>query len=118
MRCHFIPSHQGYQGNLIQPPFTRNHAFLPESNFEECRREVKQKYEEIQSYVVKDDIDSPSSFMNIIRARTDAALSTKSEKRQVLPSRVIWNGNLDHFEEFRKKWKDIMDKLVQVTYLI
>ena len=41
--------------------------------------------------------------MKMIRARTDAVLSAKDEKRQVLPSRVIRDGNLDHFEEFRNK---------------
>ena len=41
--------------------------------------------------------------MKMIRARTDAALSAKDEKRQILSSRVIWDDNLDRFEEFRNK---------------
>ena len=66
----------------------------------------KQKFEESQKYVVEDDIeeaDNPSSFMKMIRAIIDGALSAKHEKRQVLPSRVIWDGNLDRFESFRNK---------------
>ena len=88
-----------YPKNLI-------HAFIQKPNFEECRCEGKQKFEGSQSYVVEDGIeeaDNPSGFMKMIRARTDAALSAKDEKRQVLPSRVIWDGNLDCFEEFRNK---------------
>ena len=41
--------------------------------------------------------------MKMIRARADAVVSAKDEKRQVLPSRVIWDGNLERLEEFRNK---------------
>ena len=41
--------------------------------------------------------------MKMIRARTDTSLSAKDEMRQIIPSRVIWDGNLDRFEEFRNK---------------
>ena len=87
-------------------PKNLNHAFIPKPNFEECCHEVKQKFEESRKYVVDDDIeeaDNPSSFLKMIRGRTDAALSAKNEKRQVLPSRVIWDGNLERFEEFMNK---------------
>ena len=99
-------------------PKSLNHAFMPKPNFEECCNEIKQIYEESQNYLVEDGIeeaDNSSSFMKISRARTNVALD---EKRHVLPSWVIWDGNLDRFEEIRNKGKDIVDKLVQVTYLI
>ena len=41
--------------------------------------------------------------MKMIKARNYAASSVKDERRQVLSSRVIWDGSLDHFEEFRNK---------------
>ena len=53
-------------------PKNLNHAFMPKPNFEECRREVKQKYEESQSYVIEDGIeeaDNPRSFVKITRGR-------------------------------------------------
>ena len=56
-------------------PKNLNHAFMPKPNFEECRREEKQKFEESRKYVGEDDIeeaDNPSRFMKMIRARTDA----------------------------------------------
>jgi hypothetical protein len=74
---------------------------MPKSNFEECRREVKQKYWESRNHVV--EADNPSYLMKMIRARTDAAQSVKDKRLQVLPSWVIWDENFDCFEEFRNK---------------
>ena len=45
-------------------PKNLNHAFMPKPNFEECRREVKQNFEESRKYLVEDDIeeaDNPNS---------------------------------------------------------
>ena len=95
-------------------------------NFEEFRCEVQQKFEESQSYVVEDDVeeaDNPSSFMKMIRARTDAALSAKDEERQLLSSWVIWDGNLDRFQEqcrrtLRTNWYRLpIDLDFQESYL-
>jgi hypothetical protein len=41
--------------------------------------------------------------MKMIKSRTHPASSTNDERRQVLPSRIIWDGNLDHLEGFRNK---------------
>jgi hypothetical protein len=79
---------------------------MPKPNFEEYRNEMKQKYEEGQNYVTEDDFqeaDHPSTFMNMIKSRTHAASSAKDERHQVLPSRVIWDGSLDQFEELKNK---------------
>jgi hypothetical protein len=39
--------------------------------------------------------------MNMIKGRSQAISATKDERRQVLPSRVIWDGSIDRFEVFR-----------------
>jgi hypothetical protein len=39
----------------------------------------------------------------MIKSTTHPVSSNNDERRQVLPSRIIWDNNLDLFEEFRKK---------------
>jgi hypothetical protein len=39
--------------------------------------------------------------MNMIKGRSQAISAANDERRQVLPSRVIWDGNIDRFEVFR-----------------
>jgi hypothetical protein len=39
--------------------------------------------------------------MNMIKGRTRAMSVVNDERRQVLPSRVIWDGTIDRFELFR-----------------
>jgi hypothetical protein len=42
--------------------------------------------------------------MKMIKGRASALLSTANdERRQVLPSWVIWDRKLENFEEFKKK---------------
>jgi hypothetical protein len=41
--------------------------------------------------------------MKIIKGRANVLSTSNVERRQVLPSRVIWDGNIDRFEEFRNK---------------
>ena len=92
-------THNFYPKNL-------NYAFMPKPNFEECRNEMRQKYEGGQYDLTEADFqeaDHPSTFMKMIKARNYAASAAKDERSQVLPSRVIWDGSLDHFEEFRNK---------------
>jgi hypothetical protein len=45
--------------------------------------------------------DHPSSFMSMIKGRSQAISAANDERRQVLPSRVIWDGSIDRFEVFR-----------------
>jgi hypothetical protein len=42
--------------------------------------------------------DHPSSFMNMIKARSRAI---SNERRHILSSRIIWDGSIDRFEVFR-----------------
>ena len=61
---------------MILPNRNLNHEFIRKTNFEEHRCEVKQNYEEGQSYVVENGIeeaDNRRSFMTIIRVTPDVA---------------------------------------------
>jgi hypothetical protein len=39
--------------------------------------------------------------MTMVNERTRAMLAVNDERRQVLPSKVIWDGTIDRFEVFR-----------------
>jgi hypothetical protein len=39
--------------------------------------------------------------MKMIKGRSQALSAANDERRQVLPSRVIWDGSIDRFELFR-----------------
>jgi hypothetical protein len=39
--------------------------------------------------------------MKIVNERTRTMSAVNDERRQVLPSKVIWDGTIDHFEVFR-----------------
>ena len=45
--------------------------------------------------------DHPSTFMKMVKGRSQAISAANDERRQVLPSRVIWDGSIDRFEVFR-----------------
>jgi hypothetical protein len=83
-----------------------NHAFEPKPDFDGYRNDVKKAYEnENNPYPLGVDEhqvpDHPSSFMNMIKGRSRAKSAANDERRQVLPSRVIWDGSIDRFEVFR-----------------
>jgi hypothetical protein len=81
-----------------------NHAFMPKPDFDGSRNDVKKAYENdpyplgVDEYQVP---DHPSSFMNMIEGRSQAISAANDERRQVLPSRVIWDASIDRFEVFR-----------------
>jgi hypothetical protein len=77
-----------------------NHAFMPKPDFDGYRNDVKKAYENNPYPLVVDEHqvpDHPSSFMNMIKERS----ATNDERRQVLPSSVIWDGSIDRFEVVR-----------------
>jgi hypothetical protein len=39
--------------------------------------------------------------MKTVKERTRAIIAVKDERRQVLPSKVIWDGTIDRFEVLR-----------------
>jgi hypothetical protein len=45
--------------------------------------------------------DHSSTFMKMFKERTPTMSDVNDERRQVLPSKVIWEGTIDCFEVFR-----------------
>jgi hypothetical protein len=107
-------------------PKNFNHAFSPKPDFEGHRNNAKKEFEENQNYIGDEEFhqepDHPSTFMKMVKERTRTMSSVNDERRQLLPSKVIWDGTIDRFEVFLKyletMLKVIMDKLVLVIYLI
>jgi hypothetical protein len=57
--------------------------------------------------------------MKMVKERARTMSAVNDERRQVLPSKVIWDGTIDHFEVFRNNVGNvIMKKLVMSIYLI
>jgi hypothetical protein len=81
-----------------------NHSFIPKPDFEGYRNNPKKDFEANQDYLDEElhqEPDHHSTFMNMIKGRTRAMSVVNDERRQVLPSRVIWDGTIDLFEVFR-----------------
>jgi hypothetical protein len=79
-----------------------NHVFLPKSDFEGYRNSAKKENEEHQDYLAADgyqEPDHPSTFMKMIKGRANALSAANDERIQVVPSRVIWDGNIECFED-------------------
>jgi hypothetical protein len=77
---------------------------MPKPDFEGYRNDIKKSYEEEQYPSGIDDHqmpDHPSTFMKMMKGRSHAISSANEERRQVIPSRVIWDGSIDRFELFR-----------------
>jgi hypothetical protein len=86
-------------------PKNFNHAFLPKPDFEGYRNNAKKEFKENQNYVDDEEfhqeLDNPSTFMKMVKERTRSMSAVNDERRQLLPSKVIWDGTIDHFEVFR-----------------
>jgi hypothetical protein len=81
-----------------------NHAFSSKPEFEGYRNNAKEEFEENQNYVGEEfhlEPDHHSMFMKMIKERTRTMSAVNDERRQVLPSKVIWDGTIDRFEVFR-----------------
>jgi hypothetical protein len=64
--------------------------------------------------------------MKMVKERTRAMSATNDKRRQVLPSKVIWDGTIDRFEVFRNNIEDhyaqigagyLFDSIFQEGYL-
>jgi hypothetical protein len=85
-------------------PKNFNHAFLPKPDFEGYRNNAKKEFEENQNYLGEElhqDPDNPSTFMKMVKKRTRTMAAVNDERRQVSPSKFIWDGTIDRFEVFR-----------------
>jgi hypothetical protein len=82
-------------------PKNFNHAFLPKPDFEGYRNNAKKEFEENQNYVGDEEFhqepDHPITFMKIVKERTQTMSAVNDERRQVLSSKVIWDGTIDRF---------------------
>jgi hypothetical protein len=96
-----------YYSPLDFYPKILNHAFMPKSDFEGYRQEVKKQYKSDQDSpnLLSEDLhqmpDNPSTFMSRIRERAIGKIATNDQRRQVLNPRVTWDGSIDRFEIFR-----------------
>jgi hypothetical protein len=86
-------------------PKNFNDAFLPKPDFEGYRNNAKKEFEENQNYIGDEEFhqepDHPSTFMKMVKEITRKMSAVNDERRQVLPSKVIWDRTIDRFEVFR-----------------
>jgi hypothetical protein len=86
-------------------PKNFNHAFSPKPDFEGYRNNANKEFEENQNYVGDEEFhqepDHPSTFMKMVKERTSTMPAVNDERRQVIPSKVIWDEIIDRFELFR-----------------
>jgi hypothetical protein len=82
-----------------------NHSFLHKPDFEGYRNNAKKEFEENQNYVGDEEFhqepEHPSTVMKMVKGRTRTMSAVNEDRRQVLPSKVIWDGTIDRFEVFR-----------------
>jgi hypothetical protein len=82
-----------------------NHGFLTKPDFEIYRNNSKKEFEENQNCIgdaeFHQDPDHSSTFMKMVKERTRTMSAVNDERRQVLPSKVIWDRTIDRFEVFR-----------------
>jgi hypothetical protein len=75
------------------------------SDFERYKDNSKKESEENQNCigdeVFHQEPEHPSTCMKIFKERTRTISAVNDERRQVLPSKVIWDGTIDRFEVFR-----------------
>jgi hypothetical protein len=87
-----------------------NHAFLPKLDFEGYRNNAMNEFEENQNCIGDEEFhqepDHPSTFMKIVKERTRTISAVNDERRQVIPSKVIWDGNIGRFEVFKNDVED------------
>jgi hypothetical protein len=85
-------------------PKNFNHAFLTKPDFEGYKNNAKKEFEENQNYVGEEfhqEPDHNSTVMKTVKERTRTMSAVNDERRQVLPSKAIWDGTIDRFEVFR-----------------
>jgi hypothetical protein len=111
--CQIVPSHDSKTSRVVSKkdkphdfyPKNFNHAFLPKPNFQGYSNDTKKEFEENQTYIGDEEFhlepDHPSTFMKMVKERKRTMTAVNDERRQVLPSNVIWDGTIHHFKVFR-----------------
>jgi translation initiation factor 2 beta subunit (eIF-2beta)/eIF-5 len=95
-------SHDNYPKNF-------NHVLLSKPEFEGYRKNSNKQFEENQNYIddkLHQDPDHPSTFMKIVKEITGTMSAINDERRQLLPSKIIWDGTIVRFEVFRNNIED------------
>jgi hypothetical protein len=92
-----------------------NHEFFPNLDFEGYRNNDKKEFEENQNYVGDEEFHQepahPSNFMKMVKEKTRTMSAVNDKMRQVLPSKVIWDGTIDRFQVFRNNVEDHYGKI-------
>jgi hypothetical protein len=88
---------------------TKTSKVSEKDNPHENRNNAKKEFEENKNYVGDEEFhqvpDHPSNFMKMVRERTPTMSAVNDERRQVLSSKVIWDGTIDRFEVFRNNFE-------------
>jgi hypothetical protein len=108
---HMILRHQRYQRKTSHMIFTDfNHAFLPKPDFDGYRNNAKKEFEGNRNCIGYEEFyqesNHPSTFMKMVKEITRTISAVNGERRQVLPSKVIWDGTINRFEVFRSNVED------------
>jgi hypothetical protein len=104
-------------GHYIYPK-NFNHVFVPKSEFERCRSDVKNRYEDDKNMVGVNDHqmpDHPSTFMKMIKGRENVISAENDERRQVLNPFVILDGIIYRFTQVSSGY--LFDTYFQAAYL-
>jgi hypothetical protein len=105
---HIILRHKKYQRKTTHMIFilrTSIMHFYPNLTLKGTGNDAKKEFEENQNYIDDEEFhqepDHPSTFMKMLKERTRTMSAANDEKRQVLPSKVIWDRIIDRFEVLR-----------------
>jgi hypothetical protein len=79
--------------------------FYPNLTLRDTGTMLRKNSKKIQNYVGDEESnqepDHPSTFMKMVKERTRTMSAVNDERRQVLLSKVIWDGTIDRFQVFR-----------------
>jgi hypothetical protein len=78
--------------------------FYPNLTLKDTGTMLRRNLKKNQNYIGQEfhqKPDHPSTFMKIVKERTRTMSPENDERRQVLPSKVFWDGTINRFEVFR-----------------
>jgi hypothetical protein len=108
---HMILRHQKYQSETTHKTFTLKisilHFYL-NLTLRDTGTMLRRNIEENQNHKSEEfhqEPHHPSTCMKMVKERTPTTSAVNDERRQVLPSKVIWDGTLDCLEVFRNNFE-------------